>query len=71
MAKTGNGMLRAFARAFVDALKDGASEPSPTAESSGPVVVRIAYQELYETETPDNGPGRRYAYYNTYLEVRR
>lgn len=26
-------------------------------------VVRIAYQELYEADIPDNGPEHRYAYY--------
>lgn len=26
-------------------------------------VVRIAYQELYEREVPDNGPERPYVYY--------
>lgn len=26
-------------------------------------VVRIAYQELYEEEVPDNGPEHRYAYF--------
>ncbi|MGB3896014.1 MAG: hypothetical protein WA942_17390 [Mycolicibacter sinensis] len=26
-------------------------------------VVRIAYQELYEREVPDNGPEHRYVYY--------
>lgn len=36
--------------------------PVPPPQRESP-VVRIAYQELYEEEVPDNGPEHRYAYY--------
>lgn len=55
-----SAFLGAFARAFLDALRGDITDPEPPAE---PPVVRIAYQELYEAEVPDNGPERRYAYH--------
>ncbi|MDQ2626959.1 MAG: hypothetical protein M3Y90_08150 [Actinomycetota bacterium] len=60
----GNALLRALAKAFVDALKSSGtdSEPSEPVLQLDLPVVRIAYGALTEP-VPDNGPEGRYVYY--------